>query len=66
MRLPDPAAEVKARHIREHDVQNGQGQLLPLHTGQSLSAQSAGEDGVSFVFQVQPHQLPDFLLVVNH
>ena len=66
MVLPDFLAQGKAVQIGEHDVQNGQIQMFPLHTGQSLPGGAALVNGVALIFQIDLHQIGNGRLVIHN
>ena len=64
--LPDKSAQLQAIHLRHHDIQNRQIHLFLLGTFQGLTGVVEFIDLESFVFQIQSHQICNFLLVIHH
>ena len=62
--LPDALAEGKAIHIRQHHVQNRQIQAFPLYTGQCVCGVVELVDDITFVFQIDLHEIRDGGFVV--
>ena len=64
--LPDALAERKAVHVRQHDVQDDQAQLLAGDDLQRLGRRAAGEHRIPLVCQVDFHKVRNGGLVVDN
>ena len=64
--LPDLAADREAVHVRQHDVEHDQVGLGLAEPGQRLGAVADGLDLIALAGQVEPGELQDVILVVDH